>query len=107
MYRRGPSTEPCGSPYGAGTHGVLVDPWTTEKERSWRKEPSQSRRFPERPKEAEMRMRRIPWSTVSKAALTSNRAKRVVTCDLSIAPYMAKSRLFASGILLQAAWFVV
>ena len=30
---RGPRTEPCGRPYGAGTHRDLVEPWTTLKVR--------------------------------------------------------------------------
>src|SRR6218665_573130 len=53
MYSRGPSTEPCGRPYGAaraGTHRDLVEPWTTLKVRSWRKEPIHPRKLPDSPK---------------------------------------------------------
>src|SRR6218665_3747086 len=49
MYSRGPRTEPCGRPYGAGTHRDLVEPWTTLKVRSWRKEPIHPRKLPDRP----------------------------------------------------------
>src|SRR5678815_9381 len=77
MYRRGPRTEPWGKPNGAGTQGDFVEPWATMKERSCKKEVSHPSILPERPKETDKRCKRISWSTVSNAALTSNRAKRV------------------------------
>src|SRR5688572_30890924 len=43
------------------------------------------------PKETNKRLIRMSWSTVSKAALTSNRA-RSVTSALSMAPYKSESR---------------
>src|SRR6218665_3625801 len=49
MYRRGPSTEPCGRPYGAGTHRDQVESWTTLKASPWRKEPIHSRKLPDNP----------------------------------------------------------
>ena len=76
-YSRGPSTEPCGRPYGAGTHRDLVEPWTTLKVRSWRKEPIHPRKLPDSPNVTFNRIRRMLWSTVSKAALTSNKANNV------------------------------
>src|SRR6218665_1589247 len=70
-YSRGPSTEPCGRPYGEGTHQDLVESWTTLKVRSWRKEPIHPRKLPDSPNVTFNRFRRILWSTVSKATLTS------------------------------------
>src|SRR6218665_505393 len=61
MYSRGPRTEPCGRPYGAGTHRDLVEPWTTLKVRSWRKEPIHPRKLPDSPNVTFNR--RILWST--------------------------------------------
>src|SRR6218665_3055251 len=51
MWRREPKTEPCGNPYGAGTHGDLVGPWTTQRVRSPRNDSSQQRNAPVTPKD--------------------------------------------------------
>src|SRR6218665_3529468 len=67
MYSRGPNTEPCGRPYGAGPHRDLVEPWTTLKVRSWRKESIHPRKLPDSPNVTFNRFRRILWSTMSKA----------------------------------------
>src|SRR6218665_2002661 len=88
MYKRGPRTEPCGRPYGAGTHRDLVESWTTLSERSWRKEFIHPRKLPDNPNVTCNHVRRISWSTVSNMALTSNRANNVSSV-LSIAPYMS------------------
>src|SRR6218665_3833916 len=59
MYRRGPKTEPCGNPYGAGTHGDLVGPWTTQRVRSPRNDSSQRRNAPVTPKDIRNRSNNI------------------------------------------------
>src|SRR6218665_1055627 len=61
MYSRGPRTEPCGRPYGAGTHRDLVEPWTTLKVRSWRKEPIHPRKLPDSPNVTFNRFRRYEY----------------------------------------------
>src|SRR6218665_2268005 len=71
--------------YAAGTHRDLVEPWTTLKVRSWRKEPIHPRKLPVSPNVTFNRFRRILWSTVSKAALTSNKANNISSA-LSVAP---------------------
>src|SRR6218665_1740261 len=62
---------------GAGTHVDLESPWTTQRERSLRNEPTRLRKLPDRPNEISSRLSKILWSTVLKAALTSNNANRV------------------------------
>src|SRR6218665_812503 len=90
-YSRGSKTEPWGRPNGAGTHGDLVDPCTTQKERSPRNDLNQQRNAPFTPKEICNRSSNISWSTVSNAALTSKSASKV-GCERSIAPYMSDRR---------------
>src|SRR6218665_2054163 len=82
-YSRGSKTEPWGRPYGAGTHGDLVDPCTTQKERSPRNDLNQQRNAPVTPKDICNRSSNISWSTVSNAALTSKSASKV-SCERSI-----------------------
>ena len=55
----------------------LEDPWTTQKERSSRNEASQAMKLPDKPKDSCRRLSKMSWSTVSNAALTSKRARRV------------------------------
>src|SRR6218665_1179109 len=76
-YSRGSKTEPWGRPYGTGTHGDLVDPWTTQKERFPRNDLNQQRTAPVTPKDICNRSSNISWCTVSNAALTSKSASKV------------------------------
>src|SRR6218665_2951047 len=62
---------------GGRNPSELEGPWTTQRERSLRNEPTQLRKLPDRPNEISSRLSKISWSTVSKAALTSNNANRV------------------------------
>ena len=92
---KGARTEPWGRPNGARAHGGRLVPNTTQLERPAKKNVIQSRGRPESPKETERLLIRIWWSTVSKAALMSNRAS--VTRPPSIA--------HSNGIAIGAAGF--
>src|SRR6218665_1713102 len=71
---------------GAGTHTDLEGPWTTQRERSLRNEPTQLRKLPDMPNKISSRLSKISWLTVSKATLTSNNANRL-SCEPSIQPH--------------------
>src|SRR6218665_2568466 len=60
------------------------EPKTTDTLRPVRKARNHERGRPTTPNDVSWRSKRMPWSTVSKAALTSNKA-RSVTCPLSTA----------------------
>lgn len=80
MKRRGPRTEPCGTPQ-ARLVGMEDSPEArTEKKRDDKYELIQSRDVPEMPNQELSLARRMLWSIVSKAALISRRQRQETFC---------------------------
>ena len=77
MYKRGPSTEPCGTPHSRCT--TLEDSPLKWKywERSVTYDRTHSKTTPAKPKRWRSLSMRMPWSITSKAELWSSNASRV------------------------------
>ena len=90
-YNNGPRTDPCGTPVLMTRHSDWRLPIWTDWDRPRTNDSSHSSTRPPKPKEVLSLWRRILWSTESKAADTSSKA-RTVTSPLSIAVCISDSR---------------
>ena len=84
MKRRGPKTEPCGTPVVRGARSEEPESVWTNWFLSVRYKVIRSRAGPRMPKVEESLVSRMAWSMVSKAADRSRRM-REVTCRFSTA----------------------
>ena len=80
---RGPRQLPWGTPKSIPNRSDNTPSTVTLWERFHKYEANQSKTFPDTPNSVRRRLRRIWWSTISKAALRSRRI-RSVACCLSI-----------------------